>query len=623
MSGKHGSLFLVRSHFALAIGVLFLSSLAYPITAEEHAKHHPGAGAGAGSSMASGAPGGPGGGMMAGMGEMMKEMGKPKTKEFYPSLMDLPKLTQKQREELQSRAHERMKSGTALMNRGIVDLTHAAEANDYRGMEKATALIHEGLAQFESGVATHRALAEGKTPQQIGLDWFKRNLSLEEAAPDGSADKGILGVSPFHLFLMVFLVLFAAGVIGMYFFKMKRAAKLLERLGSGVVAQATPLGSVNTTAIAPAVGSAEQVVRSSAPEHGPAQDKPARWKGKLKLADVYTETPSVKTFRFVNPEGGDLPFTYQAGQFLTLGVMVEGKPVKRSYTIASHPCERGAIELTVKREDHGLVSRYMHDVVRTGDLLDVEAAYGNLTFAGLEERPMVLIGGGVGLTPLMSVIRCMISCGMKNPIYLLYACKTLSDFVFRDELEYLRKRHPNLNLVVAVDHLEGQFLGAFEGRLTKEVIEKSVADIAKARIHLCGPPPMMQAVRKALSELHVPEEQIKTEAFGPAGAPTKAAAPIVAPPSPPMQAVKTVTFKKAGKTAPIAPEKTVLEAAEEAGVDIPFSCRVGTCGTCKVKLLSGEVDMEVQEGLTEEEKKQGLILACQAKAKTSLEIEEL
>lgn len=628
MSARFKFLFKPKLCSLLAISFFLFTSLANAITAEEHASHHPGAGAK--PSMAADALAGPGGNMAGGMEKMMEGCcgGKKTGKEFYPSLMDLPRLTEKQRAELQTRGHERMKSGVSRMNRGIIELTGAAEASEYRQMERATALIREGLGEFESGVSTHRALAEGKTPQQIGLDWFKRNLALKTAEAADDEGQASSGISFFHLFLMVFLIAFTMVAIAMYFFKMRRAAKLLERLNGPPVAVAAKLAEAPATA-KPA--EAPSVAHSALHEHGPAKDLPTRWKGKLRVANIYTETPNVKTFRVVNPGDGELPFTYQAGQFLTLGVNIHDKPVKRAYSIASHPCERDALELTIKREDHGLVSRYMHDVVREGDLLDVEAANGNLTFAGLEDKPIVLIGGGVGITPLMSVIRCMISCGMKNEIYLLYACKTLSDFMFRDELEFLRKRHSNLKITVAVDNLEGTFSGAFQGRLTQEVITKAVPDISSARIHLCGPTPMMQSIRKYLSALQVPDDQIKTEAFSTLPASTKApaAASVAAPAASSATtsaaaAGTTLAFKKAGKTLPILPDKTILETAEEAGIDppLPFQCRVGTCGVCKLKLLSGEVDMEVQEALSEEDKKQGLILTCQAKAKSNLEIEE-
>ena len=537
------------------------------------------------------------GDMGAMMKEMMKDMGVPKQKEFYPSLMDLSELNDEERTKLETRANERMRAGALFMDKALQDLIRATEAHDLPRMREASANLREGLGQFESGVATHEGLAGGKSPEEIGLSWFRENLGLERSMPSHKNEGAIFGISFFHFFVMLILVLFSSVMLVMYFFKMRRASQLLARLSPSLEAESNSL--------TPA-----KVVR----------DPDQHWTGKLKVATIYQETPNVKTFRLVPPEGGDLPFTYLAGQFLTLSAVIDGKPIKRAYTIASHPCDRKMLELTIKREENGLVSRFLHDVVREGDLIDIEAAYGNLTFSGVGGAGIVLIGGGVGITPLMSVLRCLISCGMKNDIHLLYACKGLTDFVYREELRLLQERNPNLKVVVAVDKLDGSFPGAFEGRLTKEKIQKAVPDIAKYRVHLCGPPGMMKAMKDILSELKVPDDQVKTEAFGPAKTATPQATPH--PVNTNVQNQKQVSFKKAGKTVGIRDNETVLELAETSGVEIPFSCRVGTCGVCKVKLSSGEVSMEVQDALTEADKSSGVILACQAKAKSDLVIEE-
>jgi len=558
----------------------------------EHEKHHPKQEAPQAQSQ------GMAGRMGKMMDDMMKKMGAPPRKEFYPSLMALPELSSEAKSNLQTEAHERMKSGTAIMNRALSALVSAVEDNDLDRMKVATEDVREGLAQFESGVATHEALALGDSPQKIGLSWFKQNLNLrdEEGVGSDHSPWTLRGMSLFHLFIMALLSAFAVAMLAMYFFKMRRATKLLERLTSK---------------------DALQAVAATAAALPPTSKKP--WKGKLLVASVYQETPNVKTFRLTMPDRSDLPFTYIAGQFLTLAVTVDGKPLKRAYTIASHPCDKRALEVTIKREENGLVSRYLHDVIHEGDLIEIEAAFGNLTFAGVTGESIVLIGGGVGITPLMSVLRCLIACGMKNEIHLLYACKTLNDFVFRDELKLLQERNSNFKIAVAVEKLEGSFPGAIEGRLTKEKIAATVPQISKSRVHLCGPPGMMEAMKSILRELKVPVEQIKTEAFGPSRAPALSPAAEVPKTS---VALKQVDFKKAGKTLSIQPNETVLELAESSGIDIPYSCRTGTCGTCKVKLLSGQVTMDCQDSLTEEDKRQKIILACQAKAQSDLEIEE-
>ena len=179
-----------------------------------------------------------------------------------------------------------------------------------------------------------------------------------------------------------------------------------------------------------------------------------------------------------------------------------------------------------------------------------------------------------------------------------------------------------------------------EGQITKESIAHAVPAIEKRRVHLCGPPTMMDAMRRVLAELGVPAAQIKTEAFGPAVglAPPPRPTPAPEPPaavasliqstdegdsgaaatSPPGgvagPATATISFARSGKSAPLSPEKTVLEVAESIGVPIDYSCRGGTCGICKTKLLAGAVSMEVQDALSDEDNAAGLILACQARS---------
>lgn len=198
---------------------------------EEHASHHPGqnaspgATAGMSSMGASPAPAAKGG-MMEGMGEMMKEMGAPKAKELYPELMSLPELTPEKRDEVERQAHERMQTGATLMSEALSALQSATAANDLKEMEVAIAHLHEGMARYESGVAAHRAIAEGKAPRAIALQWFKRetNLSL------GTAPAAHRGITPFHLFTMVLLVGFALAMLTLYYFKMRRAAALFGRI---------------------------------------------------------------------------------------------------------------------------------------------------------------------------------------------------------------------------------------------------------------------------------------------------------------------------------------------------------------------------------------------------------
>ena len=161
-----------------------------------------------------------------------------------------------------------------------------------------------------------------------------------------------------------------------------------------------------------------------------------------------------------------------------------------------------------------------------------------------------------------------------------------------------------------------------KGRLTKEIIAESVPDLVNRRVHICGPNAMMDAVRGMLLDLGVPNGHIFTEAFGPAQKrEVRQASVQAAMVEAPSATTPMVSFSISGKAAPLPPDTTVLEAAEHVDVSIDNSCRAGTCGACKVKLLKGSVTMEIEDGLPPEDKARGLILACQAKSTQNLEVE--
>ncbi len=129
----------------------------------------------------------------------------------------------------------------------------------------------------------------------------------------------------------------------------------------------------------------------------------------------------MRTFRLVMPSGSKLPFDYLPGQYLTVKPEIDGKKVRRSYTIASSPSRSGYCELTIKREERGLVSRYMHDMLHEGSVLDITAPAGRFTFTGAEAEGIVMIAGGVGITPLMAKIRYLTDLAWSGTIHLIFS----------------------------------------------------------------------------------------------------------------------------------------------------------------------------------------------------------
>ena len=579
--------------------------------------------------------------MGAGMGEMMKQMGVPPRKELYPSLMALPdQVTPEVRAGIEQLAQERMRAGVAMLSSGLGKLSDSTSGEDFSAMQQATAQMREGLAEFEAGIAARRVLSEGKAPRNLALGWFKREMNLASPVPPG-ASWTLLGVTPFHLFTMVLLIAFALAMVAMYFFKMRRAAALFGRFDPDK--EPPPRGGPSAV---PAVGGdaakiagrADQPVSkdpparpatpSAATEANSAPPATANWKGRLRVGSIVTETPTVKTLRLLPSSNVRyLPFTFVPGQFINVVFWIGGAKMNRSYSISSSPTHREYVDLTVRREPRGAVSRHITDLLAVDDEFEAGGPVGRFTFDGTEADSIVLIAAGVGITPMMSITRYLTERSWAGDIFFLYTCHTPADFIFADEVDALQRLNPKLHVAVTISKAEGTDWQGHRGRIDKEWLAQTVPDLNSRRIHLCGPPAMMDSTKAILAELGVPPDRLKTEAFG-ATKPAPAAAGTTAKPTAPATG-PTVTFSKNNKSAKIhtdlqagdsPPKQSILELSEELGIGIEFSCRVGTCGVCKVKMTSGEVEMAVEDSLDAGDKTNGIILACQAKPKVDVAV---
>ena len=338
-----------------------------------------------------------------------------------------------------------------------------------------------------------------------------------------------------------------------------------------------------------------------------------RWLGRLVLAEKVDVTHNVKTLRFRTADGSDIPFDYLPGQFLTLHIAPAGVPTRRAYTIASTPTRRGAIEITVKREKQGLVSRWLHDELTPGDEVTIEAPNGTFHFTGEGADSVLLIGGGVGVTPMMSVVRYLTDSAWPGTIHLILGFRTPADFIFRDELTALSARNPNLRLTVTMSRPDPSWTGP-KGRIDAPLIAAAVP-VAPQRALVCGPPPMMEAVKAALVGLGVAESQIRTEAFG-----TQKREPTAKRIGSRAMAGR-VYFQASNASVPVPAGSTILGAAEAHGIFIDNACRSGTCGSCRVKLVSGSVRMPVEDALTGEDRAGGYVLACQAEIEDDVTVD--
>ncbi|WP_044559824.1 pyridoxamine 5'-phosphate oxidase family protein [Azospirillum sp. B4] len=327
-----------------------------------------------------------------------------------------------------------------------------------------------------------------------------------------------------------------------------------------------------------------------------ASDLATRWRP-FKVTKVVDESAAIRSFHLMPDDGAGL-VPHEAGQHLPIRVVLPGadKPVIRTYTLSVAPSD-GVYRISVKRD--GLVSSHLHDTIRVGDVIEARAPAGAFTIDAHEKRPAVLLGAGVGITPMLAMLRHVVYEGLRTrairPTVLFHAARTKAERPFDAELAELVAAARGAVRVVrvlsdATDAAEGPDYEA-AGRIDMALLGRFLP-FNDYDFYLCGPGPFMQAVYDGLRGLNIADGRIHAEAFGPSSlVRTAPAAAIAAPPrEPPATTPVPVVFANALKEARWTPESgTLLELAEARGLSPEFSCRSGTCGSCRTKVLSGAV----------------------------------
>jgi len=331
------------------------------------------------------------------------------------------------------------------------------------------------------------------------------------------------------------------------------------------------------------------------------------------VLSMFDETPDIRTFRFVRPEG----FDFTPGQFVAVRVRADGTEHVRCYSISSSPDARGYLEISIKRL--GLVSSTLHATLRPGSTIAVRSPAGAFVYPGDEDRPLVLLAGGIGITPLMSMLRHALHNEPMRPVTLLYSVRTEEDIAYREELEFLDFRHPQFRFVVAVTDAPagGTFVA---GRIDADLIRRKVPDVGHAVSLVCGPKGMIEAMTGTLAAMGVPAPQIRHEVFEAAVAASAGAAKPATEIVPIAGGAHRMEFSRSGQTTTVDGGQTMLEAAEACGADIPSLCRAGVCGTCRTRVLSGDVEC-ASTLLDDQDRQEGFVLACVTRVRSDCTVE--
>lgn len=327
----------------------------------------------------------------------------------------------------------------------------------------------------------------------------------------------------------------------------------------------------------------------------------------LKVKDVVKETSDAVSIHFENPENGKI--NYKAGQFFTLIVNVNGKEERRSYSVCSSPEVDEFPAVAVKRVEGGIVSNYLNSEVKAGDTMQVIPPLGNFTteFSANNSRNIVLIAGGSGITPMMSLAKSALNIEPNSKVTLLYANRNADSIIFKSQLEALKDQFAQLEVIHVLENNDDNY-GQHQGYISQSIVQqvKESVNDAQAEYFVCGPTPMMDIAINSLKNLGVAEGLIRKESFTPSSSavePTNESEEIVA-------REVTVILDGEEHKYTVEPKETILEKGLDEMIDLPFSCQSGLCTACRGKCVSGKVKMDASDGLSEAELEEGYVLLC-------------
>ena len=336
----------------------------------------------------------------------------------------------------------------------------------------------------------------------------------------------------------------------------------------------------------------------------------------LRVAKIEAESRHIRSIYLEPTDGAGLP-VFLAGQHLPLRFTLDGEVHIRTYSLSSAPSD-GFYRISVKRE--GRVSTHLHEQIRVGDVLEARAPQGHFTVAPLERRPLVLLAAGVGITPLLSMLREVVYQGLRTrrirPTWLLQSSRSLADQPFRKELNQLLEKAGDAVQVMRLlsqpedDADLGEDFdrhGRIDGALLRNLLE--VEDYDRIDFVLCGPGSFTQGLYDNLRELDVRDARIHAETFGPSTLVRQRDPDAIVIKQPPAATTSVpVVFERSAKEARWQPDSgSLLELAESRGLRPEFSCRGGSCGTCKTRLISGAVNYPQPPAEIPEE---GQVLIC-------------
>jgi len=340
----------------------------------------------------------------------------------------------------------------------------------------------------------------------------------------------------------------------------------------------------------------------------------------LKVREVVKETADTVTLYFEQPE----PFLeYKPGQFLTVILEFDGKEQRRSYSLCTSPFVDPYPGISVKRVTGGLFSNFLNEKIFPGKTINMLPPMGHFTtdFHSKNQRHFFLVAGGSGITPIMGILKSVLVNEPKSKVTLLYCSRNEGQIIFKKELEKLESANPErLQVIHNLSQPTDSWTG-LRGRLTKDRVQDLVqkaegeSDFSK-EYFICGPDGIMDTTLEVLDQFGVSKDQVHRESFYSAAA-EKAHEAAVSGSAGGLTREVTVELEGEEHLITVSPDKTILESGLAQDLNMPYSCQSGLCTACRGKLITGEVKMDEDAGLSEKEIAAGYILCCVSRPMTS------
>jgi len=336
----------------------------------------------------------------------------------------------------------------------------------------------------------------------------------------------------------------------------------------------------------------------------------------LKVKAIVQETKDAITIVFEQPQGAGI--TYKAGQFLTLIVPVQGKEVRRAYSLCTSPFVDSDLAVTVKRVEKGLMSNWLPDNLKAGQTVRIMEPMGQFTteYNAKQKRHMVLFAGGSGITPMMAILKSILSQEPESMVSLIYCNRDIDSIIFKNALDELEtKDEGRLQIIHVLDNAPMNWTG-YSGLLNHDMLTRLFErmpdwGIDKTTYLMCGPEGMMKNVEELLAERRIPKEKVFKESFVQGTLDKSAtAAPAAAAGGENKTREVAIRYDGMEHKVSVAPGDTILQSALDQGIDLPYSCQSGLCTACRGKALSGKVKLDEEEGLSQSERAEGYVLTC-------------